>query len=171
MDLQKLIDRMKRASRLEPELYEEVEADTGAMNEAATVVILSSLAVGIGSIGQLGVKGIVFGTVGALVGWLIWAYLTYIIGTQLLPVPQTESDLGETLRTIGYSSSPGVLRIFSFLPGLGQLINIGVSIWMLVAMVIAVRQALDYESTGRAVGVCAIGWLIQLLALSLFFMI
>jgi hypothetical protein len=40
---------------------------------------------------------------------------------------------------------------------------------MLVAMVIAVRQALDYTSTFRAVGVCVIGWIIQTVILLLLF--
>jgi len=33
-------------------------------------------------------------------------------------------------------------------------------VWMLLAMVVAVRQALDYESTWRAVAVCLVGWLL-----------
>jgi hypothetical protein len=37
-----------------------------------------------------------------------------------------------------------------------------VSVWLLVAMVIAVKQALDYKSTARAVGVCLVGWLVSL---------
>lgn len=160
---------MERAAKLEPELYEEVEADTGAMGQAATVVVLSSLAAGVGYLGRLGINGIVMGTVGALVAWVIWAFLTYVIGTRILPVPETESDMGETLRTIGFSSSPGLLRIFGFIPVLGPLVTFGASIWMLVAMVIAVRQALDYESTGRAIAVCVIGWLVQVFVVSLLY--
>jgi hypothetical protein len=37
---------------------------------------------------------------------------------------------------------------------------------MLVTMVIAVRQALDYTGTPRAVGVCVIGWIAQVLILA-----
>lgn len=171
MDLNQLFQRMKRASVLEVELYEEVEDDTDAMGQAATVVVLSSVAAGVGSIAQNGLPGIIFGTLVSLIGWVVWAYLTYLIGTKLLPVENTESDIGETLRTIGFSSSPGVLRIFGFFPALGPLVMSASSIWMLVAMVIAVRQALDYESTWRAVGVCVIGWLIQLLFVGLLFAI
>ena len=100
---------------------------------------------------------------------VIWAYLAYFIGTKFLPEPQTEADLGQLLRTTGFSSSPGLIRILGIIPGLGTLIFTVASIWMLVAMVIAVRQALDYQSTWRAVGVCAIGWLIQTLILALLF--
>ncbi len=104
--------------------------------------------------------GFVTGAMGALIGWFIWAFLVYIIGTKVLPEPQTRSDLGELLRTTGFSASPGLLRVLGAIPLLGGLVMLAVSVWMLVAMIIAVRQALDYQSTGRAVGVCLIGWFI-----------
>ena len=91
-------------------------------------------------------------------GWFIWALLVYLIGTKLLPDPNTRSDVPELLRTIGFSASPGLLRVLGIVPLLGPVIIFTVNIWMLIAMVIAVRQALDYESTGRAIGVCLIGW-------------
>ena len=89
------------------------------------------------------------GTLGALVGWYIWAFLTFIIGTRLLPEPQTEADIGQLLRTTGFSAAPGVIRAFGLVPGLGAPAMLIGSFWMLVAMVIAVRQALDYRGTGR----------------------
>jgi hypothetical protein len=162
-------DRMIRAAKLDAALYEEVEADKGAMGQAMGVVILSSIAAGIGTISATGIKGLIFGTIVALLGWFIWAYLTYFIGTRLLPEPQTKADYGELLRTIGFSSSPGVLRVLAIIPMLGGIINFIIGIWMLVAMVIAVRQALDYKSTWRAVGVCLIGWIFQMVIFALFF--
>ena len=162
-------DRMIRAAKLDVNLYEEVEADKGAMGQAMQVVILSSVAAGIGTIGTTGIKGLVLGTIVALVGWFIWAFLTYFIGTRLLPEPQTKADYGELLRTIGFSSSPGVLRFLAIIPTLGAILNFIIGIWMLVAMVIAVRQALDYDSTWRAVGVCFIGWIVQTAIFALFF--
>jgi hypothetical protein len=169
MNIDQLIRRMKRASMLDVDLYEEVESDTGATGQAAVVVVLSSLAAGIGTMVQQGTTGLLIGTLANLVGWVIWAYLTYLIGTKLLPVERTESDIGETLRTIGFSSAPGILRVVGFVPILGPLVMLGTAVWMLVAMVIAVRQALDYESTGRAVGVCVIGWIIQILFIAMVF--
>ena len=162
-------DRMIRAAKLDVNLYEEVEADKGAMRQAMGVVILSSVAAGIGSIGTTGIKGLVLGTIVALAGWFIWAFLTYYIGTRLLPEPQTKADVGELLRTIGFSSSPGVLRVLGIIPMLGNILNFIIGIWMLVAMIIAVRQALDYKSTWRAVGVCLIGWIVQIAIFALFF--
>ncbi len=152
-------DRIIRAAKLDVDLYEEVEADKGALGQAMGVVVLSSIAAGIGSAGIGGLDWILRGAIGALVGWFIWAYLTYFIGTKYLPQPQTQSDIGELLRTTGFSSAPGLILIFGIIPGLGWIVFLIARIWMLVAMVIAVRQALDYTSTLRAVAVCAIGWI------------
>lgn len=156
-------DRMLRAAKLDAELYEEVEADTTAMGQAMGVVVLSSLAAGIGALSTEGGPGLLVATVGALLGWFIWALLTYLIGTKLLPEPQTEADLPELLRTIGFSSAPGLIRIVGIVPGLFPVASLVASVWMLVAMVVAVRQALDYRSTWRAVGVCLIGFAVQVL--------
>ena len=164
-------DRIIRAAKLDVNLYEEVEADRGALGQAMGVVVLSSIAAGVGSITRVGFSGIFIGTITALIGWYVWAYLTYFIGTKFLPEPQTEADIGELLRTIGFSSSPGLIRVFGISPGLGAIVFFAASVWMLVAMVIAVRQALDYKSTLRAVGVCAIGWIVQMLILAVLFYI
>ncbi len=163
------LDRIIRAAKLDVNLYEEVEADKGALGQAMGVVVLSSIAAGVGSIGQVGVKGIFIGAITALIAWYIWAYITYFIGVKILPEPQTKADHGELLRTIGFSSSPGLIRILAIIPGLAGILFLITSIWMLVAMVIAVRQALDYQSTLRAVAVCIIGWVIQAIILIILF--
>jgi len=155
------VERVIGAAKLDAHIYEEVEHDRTAMAQAMTVVVLSALAAGIGSL-RGGFGGLVAVSVVALVGWFIWGWLTYLIGTKLLPEANTKADPGELLRTIGFSSAPGVLRIFGFVPFLGGVISFIASVWMLVAMVIAVRQALDYTSTNRALGVCAIGWLVYI---------
>jgi len=155
------IERMIGAAKLDVHTYEEVEADATATTQAMAVVVLSSLAQGIAGLTQGGGGfGFVAGAMGALIGWFIWAFLVYIIGTKIIPEPQTRSNLGELLRTTGFSASPGLLRVLGVIPLLGGLIMVAVSIWMLIAMIIAVRQALDYQSTGRAVGVCLIGWFV-----------
>ncbi len=159
--------RMIRAAKLDVSLYEEVEADRDALKQATAVVILSSLAAGIGASARAGIGGLIFATVSTLVGWYVWAFLTYWIGTQLLPEPQTKADYGDLLRSIGFSSAPGVLRVLGIIPALTGLVFVMVSIWMLVAVVIAVRQALDYTGTLRAVAVCVIGWIVQVLILGL----
>lgn len=154
--------RLIGAAKLDVNTYEEVEADTSALGQAMAVVVLASVAAGIGSLGTGGFKGLVMTTVASLVGWFIWAGLTYIIGTKVLPEPQTQADMGEMLRTIGFASSPGLLRVFGLIPLVGALVGLIISIWMLIAFVVAVRQALDYSSTGRAVAVCLIGFVVYL---------
>ncbi len=156
------INRILRAARLDAQLYEEVEADKTSMRQAMLVVILSGVAAGVGSISHGGLMGVAVGTVTALVGWYIWAFLTYLIGTKFLPEPQTKSDIGELLRTIGFASSPGLIRVLGVIPEIERFVFSAASVWMLVAMVIAVRQALDYKGTWRAVIVCVIGWTIQI---------
>jgi len=169
--MNRFIDRIFRAAKLDVHLYQEVEADRSAMSQAMAVVVISSLAAGIGSIGMGvgGPGGFLFGIIASLGGWYLWAYLIFFIGTKVLPEPQTQSDPGELLRTIGFSSSPGFIRVLGIIPGLGALVFSLASIWMLVAMVVAVKQALDYKSTWRAVGVCAIGWVIQMVIFMILF--
>lgn len=166
-----LFSRMMRAAKLDASLYEEVEADRIALGQAMLVVVLSSLAAGIGGAAQGGIGWLFAGTLAALASWFIWAWLVYLIGTKFLPEPQTRSDIGELLRTTGFSAAPGLLRVIGIIPGLTTIVMLVTSIWMLIAMVIAVRQALDYSGTGRAVGVCLIGWLVQVAVMALLFIL
>lgn len=162
-----LLDRMLRAARLDPALYEEVEADGEALTQAMVVVIVSSLAAGIGDGGEAGLAASLFATAAALVGWVVWAAVIWLVGTKLLPGPNTEADIGQLLRVIGFASAPGVLRMIGVIPALRAPIAILTMFWTLAAMIVAVRQALDYESTGRAVAVCAIGLAVQVIAVTL----
>ncbi|WP_037339077.1 YIP1 family protein [Salinisphaera hydrothermalis] len=157
------IERMVGAAKLEAPIYEEVEHDSNATGQAAGVVILASIAAGIGALGHAGFGGLILALVGALLGWVIWAVIVWFVGTKMLPQAQTEANIGQLLRTMGFAASPGLLRLFEIIPVLGGLIALVVSIWMLVAMIVAVRQALDYDNTWRAIGVVVIGWVIQLL--------
>ena len=154
------IDRIIRASKLEASLYEEVEADKSATLQAAGVVVLSSLAAGVGAL-SLGASNFLTAPLLSLVSWYIWAYLIYFIGAKLFPEPTTQADHGQLLRTIGFSSAPGLIRVFGLTPDLMTITFIVAAIWMLVAMVVAVRQALDYQSTWRAIGVVVIAFLVQ----------
>ena len=159
--------RMVGAAQLDMPIYKEVRADTQATGQAMGVVVLSSIAQGIGAFALGGIRGFALGTVTALIGWFVWATIVYLIGTKILPEPQTRSDVGELLRTTGFASSPGLLRVLGLVPGLGFWIVVAVSVWIFMAMVIAVRQALDYESLERAVGVCLFGWFVQFVILAM----
>jgi hypothetical protein len=151
-------ERMLRSALLDAETYEEVEADTSAGRQAFVVVVLSGAAVGIGGIANSGAEGIVWQMAVAVAGWWIWAYATFVIGTRLLPTEDTEADPGQLRRTIGFSAAPGILRFVMVFPFLAFPAFVVGTLWELVAMVVAVRQALDYDSTGRAIAVCLIGF-------------
>jgi len=163
------INRVIRALRLDVHVYEEVEADKSATIQALVVVILSSMAGGFGFIYRFGLDGIFTGIVMTLVGWLVWAYLIYVIGTKILPEMHTQADLGQVLRATGFASSPGIIRLAGMIPLLGNFVAFIATIWMLITMVIATKQVLDYTSTVRAIMVCLIGWIIQWLVYLLFF--
>jgi len=159
------IQRIIGASKLDVATYEEIEADRGATGQALAVVVLSAVAGGIGVSGEAGGLAFVQLTVAALAAWFVWAILVWFIGTKLVPEPTTTANLGELLRTIGFSSSPGLLRIFGLVPGIGGLVGLITSLWMLASMIVAVRQALDYKSTARAITVCIVGFLAYALLL------
>ena len=157
-----MTDRMMRAARLEPQLFEEVEHDLSATSQALTVVVIVAVAGGIGqALGQIlgghpgqALGGFIAGIVTALLGWAVWSGLAYLIGTKLFGGIAT---YGELLRTIGFANSPGVLNILSFIPILGGLVSLLVGIWILVATIIAMRQALDFD-TGKAVMTAIVGF-------------
>ena len=155
------VQRMIGAAKLDAATYEEVEADKTANGQALGVVVLSSIATGIGGLAA-GERGLLGGLVAGLVGWVAASFLTYVIGAKILPEPQTRADMGEMLRTLGFAASPGILRAFGFVPVVGGLIVLGAHVWMLFTTVVAVRQALDYTSTGRAILVCVLGWFVNL---------
>jgi len=156
-----LVQRAIAAARLDPHVYEEVEADKSALPQAMTVVVLAALASGIGSwsAGGGGVGGLLTSALGALIGWYVWAFVTWLIGTKVLAEPSTSADIGELLRTTGFAAAPGVLAVTGLVPGIGPFLMVAASLWQLASMVVAVRQALDYASTGRAIAVCVIGYI------------
>jgi hypothetical protein len=157
-----LTDRIIRAVTLDVRLYQRVKTDKKAMGQATAAVLLSSLAAGIGTIARAGFGGLITGTILALIRWCIWASLTYLIGTRLLPESRTKEDIEPFARTVGFSAAPGLIRVFGIVPPAAELVFLVADMWMLVAMVIAVRQALDYLWTERAVGACVPGWIVSM---------
>lgn len=146
--------RMMAAARLDSTLYNEVEADTTATGQAAGVVVIVAVCSALGGVGGGG-TAIVGGLIASLLGWLLWAAVTYLIGDKLLGGTAT---WGELLRTLGFAQSAGVLYILAIIPLLGWLIRAVVMVWILVAGIVAIREALDF-STGKAVITAVIGWL------------
>ena len=158
-----LVDRAIGAARLDIPTYEEVESDRNATGQAAVVVLVAAVASAIGNIGD-GSSGTIIGALlAAIFGWLVWSGVTYLIGTMFFG---GTADWGELLRTIGFAQAPGVFYVLGIIPILGGLVKFAVAIWVLVAGVVAIRQALDV-STGKAVLTAFVGWLAFLIPLML----
>lgn len=172
-----LFPRMLRAARVESQLYEEVEADSGATGQALLVVVMASLSAGIGhginGLMKGGAGGIGFfftnlvtGAIGSLIAWFIFSLLCFWLGTTLFKGPDTRSTLGELLRVLGFADSPALLNIFAFIPFIGPIIPFVTMIWTIIAAVVGVRQACDF-TTGRAVGTVLVAAIIPLIILVL----
>jgi hypothetical protein len=159
MPQRSIVDRMKGAAMLDVSTYEEVEADRGATGQAFVVVLIVAVCAAIGGI-RGGMMGIIIGPIMAVLGWLLWAAVTMFVGTKFFG---GTADMGELLRTLGFAQSPGVLLILGFIPIIGPLIGFVVGIWQLVAGVIAIRQALDFDTT-KAILTALVGWVIVFVA-------
>lgn len=150
------VDRLIGAARLDSSVYEEVEHDRDATGQAAAVVVAGSIAAGVAAIGDLGVAGLIFGVVGGLVGWAVYAWVTYFIGTKILAGAETSADWGEVARTLGFANGPRILLVIGVVSVLNAFVSLIVAIWVLITTVVAVRAALDI-GTGRAIVVALIG--------------
>ncbi|MFC1662150.1 YIP1 family protein [Gemmatimonadota bacterium] len=149
-----LVGRMIGAASLSVDTFEEVEADETATGQAAVVVAMVAVAAAIGTSGQ-GFGAALLSPLAALLGWVVWAGVTFFIGTKLFGGTAT---WGELLRTLGFASAPGILLLVAALPLVGFFVNLLVPLWMLVAGIIAIRQALDF-TTGKAILTAVVGWL------------
>ena len=155
-----LLNRIFRAIKIDIDLYEEVEKDETATVQAGIVVVLSSLAAGVGAV-QLGASNFLLAPALSLLSWYVWAYVIYFVGVKLFGSSKTKSNHGELLRTIGFSSAPGLIRVFGITPELMTVTFVGSAFWMLACMVVAVKSALDYDSLWKSLGVVIVAWLFQ----------
>lgn len=157
-----LLERMIRAARLDAGLYEEVERDRSATGQAFMVVLLVSLASGLGSAlgffpARPGTGAMVFflSILAGILGWVVWAYVVYFIGTRVFSATATPEEL---LRTLGFASVPRLLNVLSFIPCIGGLVSLAVLVWSLITGFIAIRAALDLNS-GNTLITLVLGWL------------
>ena len=157
-------NRVFRSIKIDPDVYDEVQKDKTATLSAAIVVVMSSLAAGIAA-KQLGASNFVLAPILSLLSWFVWAYIVYFVGVKLFPDAKTKTTHAALLRAIGFSSAPGIIRVFGFTPELMTVTFIGSALWMLACMVVAVRQTLKYKSLWKALGVVIASWFVQAFAL------
>ena len=162
--MEEMFGRMKRAVMLDASLYEEVEHDTSLNQEALLIVIATAIASGIGAL----IGGIIGGNVGkaflsalmsvvaGVVNYYIWSYVTLWVGTNFF---DGTADAGEMLRVLGYAHTPQLLGLLGFIPCVGWVFVLAGLVLSLIAAVIAIREALDFD-TGKAVITAVIGWVI-----------
>ena len=153
-----LLYRMMGAILLDGATYESVENQRSTGAQAILVVLMSSIAAGVGASGLAGpsIGELIVVVVFAIATWLSWAALILYVGGLVMPQPETRVDYGQLVRTIGFAAAPGVFQIFGLFTSITVPVFIVTWIWMLGAMVVAVRQALDFRSTWRAIGVCTV---------------
>ena len=157
-------NRVYRSIKIDPDVYDEVQKDKNATLSAGIVVVISSLAAGVAA-KQLGASSFIFAPILSLVSWSVWAYIVYFVGVKLFPDVKTKTTHAALLRAIGFSSAPGIIRVFGFTPELMTVTFIGSALWMLACMVVAVRQTLNFKSLWKALGVVIMSWFVQAFAL------
>ena len=150
-----LTSRMVGAAFLDIGTYEEVEHDQDATGQAAAVVALVALCQAIGA-WQLGPFSAVGAAASALVAWLVWAGITFAVGTKVFG---GEATWGELLRTLGFAQAPGVLFAFAIIPLLGWIPAAAASVWVLITGFVAIRQALDIGN-GKTFLTILVGWIV-----------
>lgn len=155
-------DRVVGAMKLDPNTFEEIERDPTAMGQAVGVIALAAVSAGIGNIWYGGVSGILFGIISSLIGYVLWAVVVWLVGTKVMPDPATKADFPETFRVIAFAAAPGLFGAVTIIPLLGWLLMFLIWVWSIAAMVVAVRQVLDYSDTFKAVIVVLIGFVVNL---------
>lgn len=169
--MSRFLNRFFRAAKLDVSLYQEVAEDAGTFNQALIVVFIYSMAAAYGTFGRTGATGVNIGMITTLLGWYVWAFSTYIVGARILPEAQTQPDRKALMRVLGFASAPGILRVLGFIPGLGLAVLLAATGLTIAAATVGVKQALNYESTSRALGVCIIGLIISAVFQGLMFII
>ena len=155
-------DRVVGAMKLEPNAFEDVERDPTAIGQSVGVIALAAVAAGIGNIYYGGLTGIVSGAFMSVISFLIWSLIIWLVGTKVLPEPASKADYPETFRVLGFAAAPGLASVITIIPLLGWLLMFVIWLWQIAAMVVAVRQVLDFSTTGKAIVVVIVGFIINI---------
>jgi hypothetical protein len=154
-------ERIIGAAKLDANTFEDIERDQTAISQTVGVIALAAVSTGIGNVWYGGISGIIFGILTSLVGYAVWAVIVWLVGTKVMPDPATKADFQETFRVIGFAAAPGLLGIVTIIPLLGWVLLFCIWLWTIAAMVVAVKQVLDYTDTFKAVIVVIIGFVVN----------
>lgn len=168
MDFNAIISRVTRVFTFDLTVFQEVEEDQTATQQAWAVVVIVAVASAIGSgigslIGGGGFLGLILGLVltpiTMVVGYFLWAFITSWVGTNMF---QAQTDFAEMQRVIGFAFAPHILGFLAIIPCLGGFVAFIGGIWALVLAVMAVKEGLDVDWP-QAIITCGIGWIASII--------
>lgn len=152
-----------KALILEGEFYERARDTSRNQKIALTIVILAAVSHALGStvillINRVSVLALlialVLDAIAIIGGYYFWTFTIFKIGQWLKTNAVTYSELKVP---IGFAYAPQVLNFLTLIPMLGRPIELGLSVWSLLTVIVAVRQGLDI-SQRRAIMICLVGW-------------
>ena len=156
-------DRVVGAMKLDPNAFEDVERDPTAMGQAVGVIVLAAISAGIGWIFYGGLSGIVSNALLSLISFLVWSLIIWLVGTKVMPEPTTKAEFPETFRVVAFAAAPGLASFLTIIPILGWILMLGIFVWQIAAMIVAVKAVLDYSTVGKAIVVVLIGFVASLI--------
>ena len=109
------------------------------------------------------VCNIAFFSIVALIAWAAWALVTFEVGSRLMPEPR---DARRRRRAASHDRLRGdarpAARLWASCRVPRRPVFVITSIWMLLAMVVAVRQALDYRARREPSPSASLGWVLAM---------
>ena len=104
---------------------------------------------------SIGVSGLT-----AILTWLVWAILIYVIGVKIFPDKETKIPFKKIMIAVGYAHAPGLLRFFAVTPDLVLLIVFLTQFWIFASLIISVKHTLNIQSSFKASGIIFLSFLI-----------
>ena len=163
-----------RAAVLDGSVYKEISETPEHMLRALAVVVAVSIAFGLGirnnlleSFGDSQFMAMLIPASTVILGWVVWTFVAYIIGSRLLGGSASNRLL---LRGIGIAHGPGIfMALFAFFndSAIGDAILTMSLFWMLAAATVAVRE-IQGQGWVRAIIPTTIGWMFGELILRAF---
>ncbi len=96
----------------------------------------------------------------AILTWFIWAILIYVLGVKIFPDKQTKVSFKKVLTAVGFAHAPGLLRFFAVTPELMIPIIFITQFWIFAALIISIRQILNFKSNLKSFGIVFLSFLI-----------
>jgi hypothetical protein len=174
MDIDILVQRLRRLVLLDTTVFDEVRTDTTATIPALIVAVLATLIfwlggwlwwvfAGIPDKGKMFFQSLIFGSVLSLLFWFIWVAITYVLLTQVF---RARADINELIRVMGFATLPLALGLFMFIPEVDWGIGLLAVAVFFGLTTIAVQSATD-ATAGRALAANAAGFAIWAIVLGI----